>query len=98
MIVVKLRDAMEAFWSRTGQKLTYARVAEMSGVSESALKKIARDLKYNPALPTVEKLCNALNVGPGEILEIIPDPPEPEYSPKKPKKKKKTTKKKKKKS
>jgi DNA-binding Xre family transcriptional regulator len=75
MMRVKLREAMEAYRLRTGQRLTYARLAEMSGVGEGTLNSIGSRLNYQANLATVEKICRALNLGPGELLELVDDPP-----------------------
>ena len=82
---------METYWLRTGNKLTFAKLAEMSGVAEATLNSISSRLTQ-PNVATVEKICRALDYPLHDILEMIDDPPEPEPSPKKTKKKKKTTK------
>lgn len=98
MLVVKLKDGMEAYRRRTGERITYEKLAEKTGISHSTLRTMGSDLKYHPTLANVERICKALDMTPGDLLEIIDDPPEPKPSPKKTKKKKKSTKKKKKKS
>lgn len=75
MIVVKLRDAIEAYRRRTFQKLTYEGLSSRCGVSVSVLKKIATVWKYRPSLDTIEKICRALEVTPGDLLELMDDPP-----------------------
>ena len=96
MIRVKLKDAIETYWLRTGKKLTYAELAEMSGVAEDTLSSISSRFRYQPNLTTVEKICRALDYPLHDLLEMIDDPPEPEPDPKTAKKRSKTTKKKKK--
>ena len=83
MITVKLRDAMEAYRRRTGERMTYARLVELTDISESTLKKIGSSLSYHPTLANVEHLCRALGVTPGDLLELIPDPPKPKRTSKK---------------
>ena len=82
MIRVKLREAMEAYRLRTGERLTYARLAEMSGVAEGTLNSIGSRLGYNVTLATVEKICRALEVSFHDLLEMIDDPPKPKRTPK----------------
>ncbi len=84
MIRVRLREAMEAYRLRTGQRLTYAKLAEMSGVAEGTLNSIGSRLAYNVTLASVEKICRALEISFHDLLEMIDDPPEP----KRPKKRK----------
>ena len=77
--------------------MTYEKLSKRTGISVSAFKKIGGKLDKHTTLVNVEKICMALNATPGQLLEIVPDPPESEPKPKKSKKKKKTTSKKKKK-
>jgi hypothetical protein len=37
MIRIKLREAMDKYRIRTGERVTYARLAEMSGVAQGTL-------------------------------------------------------------
>ncbi len=75
MITVKLRGAMEDYWARSGERLTYAKLAGLTGISESTLRKVGSSLSYHPTLANIEKLCRALGAGPGDLLELIDDPP-----------------------
>ena len=75
MLTIKLRDAMEAYRRRTGERITYARLSERTGIAESTLKKIGSSLTHHTTLSNVEKLCRALGVTPGELLELIDTPP-----------------------
>ena len=91
---------MEAYRRRTGERLTYLKIAERTGLSTATVESIGGILGYTTTTDTIEKLCITLGVTPGDLLELIDEPPEPEPSPKKTKKKtkkkKKATKKKKK--
>lgn len=75
MIRVKLREAMEAHRLKTGERMTYAKLAEMSGVAEGTLSSIGSRLGYNVTLATVEKISLALDVSFHDLLERIDDPP-----------------------
>ena len=94
---------MEAYRRRTAQRMTYAKLAEKTGISHETLRSIGSRLDYHPTFANVEKICRALDVPLHDMLEMIDDPPEPEPeskpepSPKKTKKKKKAKTKKKKK-
>ncbi len=77
MIVVKLREAMEAHRRRTGQRMTYERLAELTGIAHSTLRSIGSRLGYRPTLANVEKLCRTLEVPLHDLLELIDDPPKP---------------------
>ncbi len=77
MLVVKLKDAMEAHRRRTGQRMTYAELAERTGISHATLRTIGSVLAYHPTLANIERICKALDVTPGDLLEVIDDPPKP---------------------
>ncbi len=87
MIRVKLREGMETYRLRTGQRLTYAGLAEMSGVGEGTLSSIGSRVGYNVTVEPIEKICRALDVPLHEMLEMIDDPPKRKGRPRKQKKK-----------
>jgi transcriptional regulator with XRE-family HTH domain len=72
MIRVRLREAMESYASRTGEKLTYERLSSLSGISRAALESLAGRQSYNPTLDVIDKLCKALGSTPAELLERLP--------------------------
>ncbi len=83
MITIKLRDAMQAHRRRTGERMTYAVLAKLTDISESTLRKIGGSLTHHTTLANIEKLCRALKVTPGSLLELIDDPPKPKRASKK---------------
>ena len=83
MLTIKLRDAMEAYRRRTGERMTYGKLAKVTGIAESTLKKIGSSLTHHTTLANIEKLCRALDVTPGDLLEVIDDPPKPKRTTKK---------------
>lgn len=70
MLRIKLRDAMEAYRSRTGEKLTYEALATRSSLSIATLQSMAARPNYNTRLSTIEKLCCVLGCQPGDLLEL----------------------------
>lgn len=70
MLRIKLRDAMEAYRLRTGQRLTYESLSGLSGLSIATLQSMAARPNYNTRLSTVEKLCVILSCQPGDLLEL----------------------------
>lgn len=83
MIVVKLREAMEAYRRRTGERMTYEKLADLTGIAHSTLRSIGSRLNYHPTFANVEKLCRALQVPLDDMLELIDDPPKPKPATKK---------------
>jgi len=61
---------MEAHRARTGVRLTYAALAEATGLSEATLQSLATRPSYNPRLSTIARLCDALGCAPGDLLEL----------------------------
>jgi DNA-binding Xre family transcriptional regulator len=74
MIRVRLREAMETHSVVTGEKLTYERLAVLSGISRSALESLAGRTNYNPTLDVIDRLCGALNCSPNDLLERVVSP------------------------
>lgn len=68
MIIVKLRDAMEAYRRRTGIRLTYECLSQRTGIAITTLQSLASRPGYNTRLSTIESLCNALECNPGDLL------------------------------
>ena len=77
MITIKLKEAMEAYHRRTGRRVTYKKLSEMTGISESSLRKTGSILSYHPTWDNVETLCRTLEVPLHALLELIDDPPKP---------------------
>jgi DNA-binding Xre family transcriptional regulator len=50
-------------------------VANLTGISDSTLRKIGGSLTHHTTLANIEKICRALDVTPGGLLELIDDPP-----------------------
>jgi DNA-binding Xre family transcriptional regulator len=73
MLRIKLRDAMEVYRARSGEKLTYEALAAISGLSIATLQSMAARPHYNTRISTVEKLCIALGCQPGDLLELTSD-------------------------
>lgn len=84
MIILKLREAIEAYRRRTGERMTYQRLSEATGIAKGTLQQMGRKLDYHPTLENVEKLCLALDTPLGGMIEIVPDPPKAKRTRKKP--------------
>lgn len=66
---------MEAHRRGTGERMTYKRLAELTGISDSTLGKIGGSLTHHTTLANIEELCRALDVTCGDLLELIDDRP-----------------------
>lgn len=78
MIRVKLREALEAYRRRTGQRLTYEGLSERIGVSVATLQSVAARPDYNTRLSTIDSICRALGCTPCDLLELVDDPCKPD--------------------
>jgi DNA-binding Xre family transcriptional regulator len=67
---VKLREQMVAYRQRTGEPLTYAQLAERTGLSRFSLESLGTRPSYNATLETIERICIALGCEPGDLLVI----------------------------
>jgi DNA-binding Xre family transcriptional regulator len=67
---IKLREQMAAYGRRTGEPLTYAILAERTGLSRASLESMATRPTYNATLTTIEQICIALGCSPGDLLEL----------------------------
>ncbi len=75
MVAIKLREVIQAYKRRTGERMTYQILSERTGIAKGTLEVIGKRLGYNATIATLEKICLALSVDFGDLLEIIPDPP-----------------------
>lgn len=83
MVAIKLREAMQAYKRRTGERMTYLILAERTGIGQATLESIGGKLGYNTTVATLEKICRTLGVDFGDLLEMIDDPPKPKRAKKK---------------
>jgi putative transcriptional regulator len=73
VIQIKLREMMKDYRRRTGERMTYDRLAERTGLSQATLASLASRDAYDTRLSTIEKLCRALGCTPGELLDLGTD-------------------------
>ena len=73
MIRVRLQEMMRAYRRRTGERMSYERLALMTGLSRGTLAAIGSYGRYNTTLLTIEKLCRALGCKPADLLVLEND-------------------------
>ena len=69
MIVIKLRDAIAAFERKTGSTLSYAELAERTGLARATIEALGSRPSYNTTLKTIDKLCQTLGCRLSDLLE-----------------------------
>jgi len=67
---VKLREAMEDYRRRTGERMTYELLAKRTGLARPTIESLASRDSYNTRLSTIEKVCRVLGCQPGDLLEL----------------------------
>jgi DNA-binding Xre family transcriptional regulator len=70
VLQVKLREAMEEYRRRTGERMTYGLLAKRTGLSTATLESLGTRYTYNTRLSTIEKLCTVLGCQPGDLLAL----------------------------
>jgi DNA-binding Xre family transcriptional regulator len=73
-IIIKLREAVLAYKRRTGERMTYAILAERTGLAQGTLHNIGGQRSYNATLKTIALICRELGVTPGELLTFVDEP------------------------
>jgi len=53
---------------------TFYWLAKETGISHTTLWRLKKARAYGITLDTLEKICNALDCQPGDILRLAPDP------------------------
>ena len=71
MLRVKLREAMEDYRRRFGDRMTHEKLARVTGLSRATLESLSSRETYNTRLSTIDKLCVALCCDPGDLLELV---------------------------
>ena len=74
MIVVKLRQAMSGYARRTGERMTYERLSQRTGIARATLEAIGSRPEYNTTLDTIERICRALDCDLVDLLEFRAGP------------------------
>ena len=82
-VVIKLRESVLAYKRRTGEPMTYEILAQRTGLAKGTLQNLGGSRKQNANLSTIARICGALGITPGDLLELIEDPPKAKRGPKK---------------
>jgi DNA-binding Xre family transcriptional regulator len=73
---------MQGYKRRTGDRMTYEILAQHTGIAIGTLQNMGSRPYYNTTLTTLARICDALEVAPGDLLELIDDPPKAKGAPK----------------
>ena len=61
---------MKAYRQRTGETLTYQKLASQTGLARWTLESIATRANYNPSLHAIAKICGVLGCSLDDLLEL----------------------------
>lgn len=61
---------MRAYRQRTGETLTYQKLASQTGLARWTLESIATRANYNASLRVIAKICGALGCTLDDLLEL----------------------------
>jgi len=64
---------MVAYTERTGEKVTYQSISDVTGLSRSTLEALGSRADYNTTLATVEALCRFFDCGVADLLCLSKD-------------------------
>ena len=56
-------------------RMTYEILASRTGLAKGTLQNFGGSRKQNANLSTIARICGALGITPGDLLELIEDPP-----------------------
>ena len=66
---------MREYQLRTGERMTYQRLSDKTGLNRGTLETIGRNPHHNTTLERADAICKALNIEFTELLERRPDRP-----------------------
>ena len=69
MLRFNLKDAMQSYEAKTGIRLTYEELSNLTKISQETLKSIATRPSYNATLKMITEISLALNISPVEFFE-----------------------------
>lgn len=68
MIEVKLREVMAEYSRKSGKRLTYLGLAEITGISKATLEALGSRPDYNTTLHVLDTLCKHLKC---EVSDLV---------------------------
>ncbi len=68
-----LKKALNNYEARTGLRLSYGDLSQITGVSINTIKSLATREKYNATLQLISQIANALDINPTGYFEWTDD-------------------------
>ncbi len=73
MLNFDLRGLLDEYEAKTGVRLSYLELSEMTGVAPDTLKSLAVRQNYNATFQLISKLGSALGINPIRFMAWQPD-------------------------
>jgi DNA-binding Xre family transcriptional regulator len=67
-IQFRLKELLARHERLTGEKLTYRALAKKAGITPKQVNQVANQQIKHIGLSTIDRLCEALNVEPGDLI------------------------------
>ena len=74
MIQCRLRELMASKGRNERRRVTYGDILDVTGVSQSALTRLANDRADRVAISTIDRLCSYFNCQPGDLFIYVEEP------------------------
>jgi hypothetical protein len=79
MLKFDLKGVVQEYEAKTGLRLTYVDIAQITGVATDTIKSLASRDDYNTSLAVITQLCSALNISPLKFLSWHSEKPRDGY-------------------
>lgn len=75
MVIYHLKDLMLKKSVATGEKITYAKIAEEVDISRITLSRMASSKGHSVSMDIVEKLCDYFGCEINNLISFVPESP-----------------------
>ncbi|MGM0434309.1 MAG: helix-turn-helix domain-containing protein [Pseudomonadota bacterium] len=72
MIRYRLKELIEDYEARTGQKLSYTKLARETGLNRPTISKLITQRGYNTTTTVLDRLCDFFECSIEDLIEHVP--------------------------
>lgn len=73
MIRFRLKELISEEEFRSGKRITLGSIAQVTGIKQPTLSRIAGTRGYNTTTDNIDKLCRYFNCKVSDLMEYVPD-------------------------
>ena len=77
MIQCRLRELIAAQGRQERRRITYDDILANTGISKTALTRLANDRADRVGISTIDRLCRYFDCQPGDLFIYVEDPEQP---------------------